>query len=85
MCTGSKAEKASETRAGVDKERIEGKDREQEGGQMVQRVLVLGMEAIAVLSKRVTHPMPGVERITLATAVRGISARHRRPTGNLLQ
>lgn len=24
MCTGSKAEKASETRAGVDKERIEG-------------------------------------------------------------
>ena len=83
MCTGSKAEKASETRAGVDKERIEGQGIR--GRTDGAEGIVLGMEAIAVLSKRVTHPMSGVERIILATAVRGISARHRRPTGNLLQ
>lgn len=53
---------------------------------MVQRILVLGTEVVAVLSKRVTRPTSGVvDRITLVTVVRRISARRRRPNGNLLQ
>lgn len=49
------------------------------------RMLVLGIEALAVLSKRVPRINSGFKRITLTAVLRRVFGRHRRPAGNQRQ